>query len=222
MATLMIAFALMVFLMSTLGVASWNFFLSGRKKLWDGSIDLDSDTLKIALTTSSYSPNKDTHDFFDDVTNEVTGTGYSAGGATLTTKTLTATAANSWGVVWAASTAYVVGDVVKPLVSNGHLYRCVVAGTSGGSAPSWTTVHGQVTVDNTATWVEIGTNIVTFDCDDPSWAASTITARYGVVYKSTGTAGTSALIGYLDFGGDISSTAAAFTLTVSASGLFYC
>jgi len=42
------------------------------------------------LTTSSYSPAKDTHDFKDYVTNEVTGTGYSAGGATLGSKTLTA------------------------------------------------------------------------------------------------------------------------------------
>lgn len=201
--------------------ATFSFYLSGRKKLWDGSVDLDGDTLKIALTTSSYSYSLDSHDFFDDVTNEVTGTGYTAGGATLASKTLTATAANSWSVVWAAATAYVVGDVVKPLVSNGHLYRCVVAGTSGGSAPSWSTVHGQTTTDNTATWVEIGTNIVTFDCDDPSWAASTITARYAVVYKSTGVAGTSALIGIIDFGSNVSSTAAAFTITVPSTGMFY-
>lgn len=201
--------------------ATFSFYLNGRKKCWDGSIDLDTDTLKVALTTSSYAYNLDTHVWFSDVTNEVTGTGYSAGGVTATTKLLTATAANSWSVVWAASTAYAVGDVVKPLVSNGHLYRCVVAGTSGGSAPSWSTVHGQTTTDNTATWVEIGTNIVTFDCDDPSWAASTITARRAVLYKSTGTASTSPLIGLIDFGSDVSSTAAAFTITVPTTGMFY-
>ena len=42
--------------------------------------DLETATLKLALATSSYTPNRDTHDFRDDVTNEVTGTGYSAGG----------------------------------------------------------------------------------------------------------------------------------------------
>lgn len=49
-----------------------------------GNIDFDSDTFKVMLVTSSYTPNKDTHDFRNDVTNEVTGTGYSAGGATAT------------------------------------------------------------------------------------------------------------------------------------------
>ena len=47
-----------------------------------GDIDFDTDTFKAMLVTSSYTPNKDTHDFRDDVTNEVSGTGYTAGGAT--------------------------------------------------------------------------------------------------------------------------------------------
>ena len=45
-----------------------------------GDIDFDTDTFKAMLVTSSYTPNKDTHDFRDDVTNEVSGTGYTAGG----------------------------------------------------------------------------------------------------------------------------------------------
>jgi hypothetical protein len=49
-----------------------------------GAIDYDTDTFKCMLVTSAYSPNKDTHDKRDDVTNEVTGTGYTAGGATVT------------------------------------------------------------------------------------------------------------------------------------------
>lgn len=52
-----------------------------------GSIDLDTDTIKVMLVTSSYTAGetqKDTHDRRDDITNEVTGTGYTAGGATVT------------------------------------------------------------------------------------------------------------------------------------------
>jgi hypothetical protein len=49
-----------------------------------GAIDFDTDTFKMMLVTSAYTPNKDTHDFRNDVTNEVTGTGYTAGGATIT------------------------------------------------------------------------------------------------------------------------------------------
>lgn len=53
------------------------------------AIDFDTDTLKVALTTATYTPNQDTHDFFNDVTNEVVGTGYTAGGVTLTSVAVT-------------------------------------------------------------------------------------------------------------------------------------
>jgi hypothetical protein len=50
-------------------------------ELWArGAIDFDTDTFRVLLTTATYSENKDTHDFRDDVTNEVTGAGYTAGG----------------------------------------------------------------------------------------------------------------------------------------------
>jgi hypothetical protein len=49
-----------------------------------GNIDFDSNTFKAMLVTSSYTPNKDSHDKRDDVTNEATGTGYTAGGETST------------------------------------------------------------------------------------------------------------------------------------------
>lgn len=45
-----------------------------------GSIDFDTDTFKVMLVTSAYTPNKDTHTKRSDVTNEVSGTGYTAGG----------------------------------------------------------------------------------------------------------------------------------------------
>ena len=49
-----------------------------------GSIDYDTDTFKVMLTTSAYTENKDTHTKRSDVTNEVSGTGYTAGGNTVT------------------------------------------------------------------------------------------------------------------------------------------
>ncbi len=65
------------------------------KLAYDKQIDLDSDTIKCALTTSSYTPDQDAHDFFNDVTNEVSGTGYTAGGATLGSKSVTYTGATN-------------------------------------------------------------------------------------------------------------------------------
>lgn len=74
-----------------------------------GAIDLDTDTFKVVLTTSAYTENKDTHTKRSDVTNEVTGTGYTAGGAS-TSVTITKDTTNdrldiSIGAAsWATST----------------------------------------------------------------------------------------------------------------------
>ena len=59
-------------------------------KVFNKEVDWDTDTIKVMLLSSSYTPNQDTHDYLEDVVaNEVTGTGYTAGGQTLTGKTIT-------------------------------------------------------------------------------------------------------------------------------------
>ena len=59
-------------------------FTSFLEDLARGAIDMDTDTFKVMLVTSAYTENKDTHLKRSDVTNEVTGTGYTAGGVTCT------------------------------------------------------------------------------------------------------------------------------------------
>lgn len=49
-----------------------------------GNVVVNTDTFKCMLVTSSYTVNRGTHDKRDDITNEVTGTGYTAGGTTCT------------------------------------------------------------------------------------------------------------------------------------------
>lgn len=57
--------------------------------LGTGTHNLNADTDKVALLTPSYSPDLDTHDAFDDVNSfELSSTNYTAGGATLTGKSL--------------------------------------------------------------------------------------------------------------------------------------
>lgn len=119
-------------------------------------INFATDTVKAMLTTSSYTPSQSAHRYKSSVTNEVTGTGYTAGGVTLAGKTVTYTTSS---------------------------------------------------------------NTLTLDCNDPTWATSTITARYLVFYVSTGSDATSPLIAYVDFGQDVSSSAAAFTYTVPVTGI---
>jgi hypothetical protein len=124
---------------------------------FDKKIDFNSDTIKVALCTSTYTPDQDAHDFFNDITNEVVGTGYTAGGATLANPSITYTG---------------------------------------------------------------GTNVLKLDGDDVSWAASTITARYAIVYDSTpGTAATNPLIAYVDFGQNETSTSGTLSIAWAAGGI---
>lgn len=70
-----------------------------------------SDDIRLMLCSSSYVPNRDTHEFKSDITNELpTAGGYVANGASLAGKTITVDAANhrvifdANDVVWAAAT----------------------------------------------------------------------------------------------------------------------
>jgi hypothetical protein len=49
-----------------------------------GGVSLEGETNKIALVQDGYTPNFDTHDFHADLTNEVSGTNYTAEGVALT------------------------------------------------------------------------------------------------------------------------------------------
>lgn len=90
------------------GTLHW--YGNGLLNLAKGNIDLDTDTFKGLLTTSLYTPNQDTDDFRNDVTNEVVGTGYTTGGVTLSGISVTYDAASNqvrivWSdATWAAST----------------------------------------------------------------------------------------------------------------------
>lgn len=69
---------------------------------------------------------------------------------------------------WAASSSYVYGDIVEPIVKNGRLYQCIKAGTSGtiNIFPDYYTygATGVAFVDNTITWVDYGTaNVERYD-----------------------------------------------------------
>ena len=100
---------------------------SFKAKIGDGSIDWDTSVIKVALVTSSYVPDADTHTIFaTHVTNEVVGTGYTAGGATLTTIAPTVDIVNDVAkydaddVTWPSSTITARGAVVYE-ATNGHL-----------------------------------------------------------------------------------------------------
>lgn len=127
------------------------------KHIMNGGIDLDTDTIKVMLLTNSHSNNIDTQEYIDDVSaNEVSGTGYSAGGQALANKAVTQDNTDDEGV---------------------------------------------------------------FDADDLTWSSSSITARYAVVYKDTGTPSTSPIVCIIDFGADKTSDNGDFTIQWNAEGI---
>lgn len=203
-------------------MANVNLYGAVYAHLLNKRVDFDSDTIKAMLLTNSHTPDLSAHDYVDDVVaNEVSGTGYSAGGATLTGCSVTHTAANSWATARADGTAYALKDLVRPATGNGYLYECVGAGTSGTGAPTWPTTIGATVTDGGVTWSCVGRGVVVLDAADASWASATITARYAVVYDSTpGSNATNPLLFLVDFGSDVSSTAGAFTIQWSAAGIY--
>lgn len=77
-------------------------FLSAYNK----ELDIDSDALKIMLTTVTYVPDQDAHQYKSSVTNEVSGTGYTAGGITLTSVAITYTGATNVLAIDAADVSW--------------------------------------------------------------------------------------------------------------------
>lgn len=95
-------------------------------------VDILDDAINVSLHTSSYTPDQDTHDYFNDVTNEVSSAGYTARGQAIANDTLTYTAGTnvlmydgddvSWsGVTFSARYAVIhddtpASDATRPLI----------------------------------------------------------------------------------------------------------
>jgi hypothetical protein len=92
-------------------------YLPALSRLATGNIDFDTDTFKVMLVTSTYTPDFDLHDFRNDITNEVSGTGYTATGNTATVTVNAVDTANNrldvtlGGTTWTTSTITARGAV---------------------------------------------------------------------------------------------------------------
>jgi hypothetical protein len=142
-----------------LAVVTGSLYGLTAQKMIDGSTPIvwTTATLKVALTTSTYTPNQDTHHFFSDITNEITGTGYTAGGATL-----------------------------------------------GSPTTTYDTASDQIRLD----------------AADTTWTTSTLTARDAIVWCDTaGASTTDPVIGWVNFGADVSTTAGTFQITWDSTGI---
>lgn len=81
------------------------------------------------------------------------------------------------------------------------------------------TTGGTALTSKTRTY-DAANNVVILDAADVTWANSTITARYAVIYDNSGAAPASkALLGYVDLITDQASNNGNFTLQWDASGI---
>jgi hypothetical protein len=146
-----------------LNVIGTLFGLQMQKQL-DGSAPIvwSSATMKVALTTNAgWTPNQDTHDFFDDVT-QLTGTGYTAGGATLGSKTSNYNTTTDVAWLDAADTSWTTATIA-------NARRAPIYSDTGGAAstdPLWGYVDFEADVSVTAGTLQItwdATGIITVD-----------------------------------------------------------
>ncbi len=205
-----------------MATGQWHWYSGGLSKIQNKEVDVDTDVLKLQLHTATYTPDH-THDYHADLTNECPATGgYATGGVALSGVAI-AVVDDAAVSAWAATTAYNVGQIRRPLAgANGFIYRVAVAGTSGGSAPTWPTVVGREVADGSVVWTCVGIGLVKLDFNDPSWASSTITARYAIIVDTTpGSSATNPVIGYCDFGSDVSTNNGTFLITIDADGALH-
>lgn len=130
---------------------------NAKELLLNGGLDLDTDTIKVSLHTTSYSPNADSDDFWDDATNEVSSSGsYTAGiagGITLASKAVTQDNTDDEGVFDAA-------DIT--VTSFTGTFRWIVLRKDTGTASTSPLICA---IDTTSTTVTGGTLTITWSSE---------------------------------------------------------
>lgn len=76
-----------------------------------------------------------------------------------------------------------------------------------------------VSLSSKAVSIDTTNDLAYFDAADVTWSTSTITARYALIWKNTGTNTQSPLVGYVDFGSDKTSDNGNFVITWSSAGI---
>lgn len=88
-------------------------------------VSLEVETNRVLMVQDAHTPDFDVHDFRDDITNEVSGTGYTAGGELLTTTEITLAGGvltfDAANVSWANST------ITDAMAAVGYIARGGVA-----------------------------------------------------------------------------------------------
>lgn len=125
-----------------MAAGNWIAYNGFREYVGDGTVDMDNDTFKVQLHSSTYTPNAETHDTTTDLSNEVAnGNGYTTGGATL------------GSVTWTKSTTTVTFDSADPTWT-----------ASGGNiGPARYAVINDTTANKLIAYCDLGEDVTTLD-----------------------------------------------------------
>ncbi|AEJ93001.1 hypothetical protein SEA_KINGSLEY_22 [Mycobacterium phage Kingsley] len=137
-----------------MAAGTWTLPAAARKMLLDGTFDLDSDTFKVALVTSSSNIGSTTTTWAG-VTDEVAnGDGYTTGGVAVTlTLTGTTSVAVSFATnpVWTASGSGITARTAVLYETSGNVLAYVTLDTTGGGQDVSVSAGNTLTIDSDGT-----------------------------------------------------------------------
>lgn len=99
-----------------------------KANLMNKEIDLEADTIKVALLNNSHSFTATNTVWGDVSTNEITGTGYTTGGKTLANKSVTEASTTKWDaddVVWSTATLTAYHAVIYDVTATSNLIASI-------------------------------------------------------------------------------------------------
>jgi hypothetical protein len=119
-------------------------FGAAQDHLSDADIDWVADTIKVSLHTSTWTPLQDTHNFHDDATNELAGTGgYTAGGASLANK----------------SSGYTAGTNVQKLDADDLTWTALTPSAAFRYGAIYKDRGGASSADELIAYIDFGANV---------------------------------------------------------------
>jgi hypothetical protein len=191
--------------------------------LWAAGINYSTDTIKALIYPSTYTPDQDAHQYRSSVTeiSTIATTLSSAASAGATSVSVAASIGVGNAITIGGNEVRVVTSVTgsgpytlnfSGALNNGYASGAAVQANAGYTA-------GGATLASKSGAYTAGTNTYAIDAADLSWPSSSINGRGVVLYKSTGSAATDQLIGYIDGGADTLSVNGSWSVTFDAAGI---
>ena len=148
--------------------------------LADDSVNLDTDVIKVCLLNASHSFNAGHTTYADVSANEITGTNYVAGGATLSGQTIISDVWDATDQSWASATFTAYHAVLYDVTNGNSLICSFISGRGTRYSQAWSTARyfEKLEARNSARALRFGF-LESFKCRYPSRSSLMILATLG-------------------------------------------